>query len=50
MTKERYIELQTEIARLQGVDKRRSEYVNKLWSEEQKCTLPGCCNKNKQHV
>ena len=42
MTKEKLKELQTEIARLEGIDKRRSEYVNKLWSEEQKCTLPGC--------
>ena len=50
MTTERYIELKAEIARLQGVDKRRSEYVDKLWSEEQKCTLPGCCNKDKQYV
>ena len=50
MTESRLKELQTEIARLQGVDKRRSEYVDKLWSEEQKCTLPGCCNKDKQHV
>ena len=50
MTKERYKWYQAEIARLQGVDKRRSEYVDKLWSEEQKCTLPGCCNKDKQHV
>ena len=47
MTIERYIELKAEIARLQGVDKRRSEYVNKLWSEEQKCTLLGCCSLEK---
>ena len=44
MTIERFKWYQAEIARLQGVDKRRSEYVDKLWSEEQKCTLPGCCN------
>ena len=44
MTKEKLKELQIEIARLEGIDKRRSEYVNKLWSEEQKCTLPGCCS------
>ena len=47
MTKTRLKELQTEIARLEGIDKRRSEYVNKLWSEEQKCNLPGCCSLEK---
>jgi hypothetical protein len=50
MTEERFKWYQAEIARLKEIDKRRSEYVFKLWSEEQKCTLPGCCNKNKQYV
>jgi hypothetical protein len=37
--------LQKEVERLREIDKRKSEYVYKLWSEEQKCSLPGCCNK-----
>ena len=50
MTTERYIELKAEIARLQGVDKRRSERVEERWLAKDKCTLPGCCNKDKQYV
>ena len=46
MTKERLKWYTEEIQRLKEIDNRRSEHVYKLWSEEQKCSLPGCCNKN----
>jgi len=40
MTETRLKELQTEIARLQELDKRISDRVNREWSEEQECWVP----------